>query len=139
MIVTIRADVHRAEKKVILASNQPGLLPPLTFRVKHDDTVQWEVQGDLGGLRLQVRIDRFPVTGQRRRLFKEGTEATLPATAAVVVGTVDLLAHEGDYSYEVALVGGPEPIVLTCFWASESGQTQQVDMGGGVKTDPPPE
>lgn len=143
LVVTIRADVNLAKETVVLTTDQNGLVHPVTFSVKHGETVQWNVFGDLGGLVPQVKITTFAKgsagTGQPRRLFKEGTENTLPATADVVVGTVDLMAHEGNYLYDVELVGGPRLIRLSCLWPTVPGQPALPNMGGGVKTDPPPE
>lgn len=142
MIVIITAEVDMAKKTVVLSTDQKGLDPDLTFRVKQGDTVQWKVRGALRGLRLRVNLVEYPAgTGKPGRLFKEGTKDTLPATTKVVVGTVDRLAAKGRYFYEVALVGGSRPNPLRCLWAAGPGQPAKVltpAMGGGVKTDPPP-
>lgn len=138
MIVTIAADVHQAEKKVFLSTDQKDQLPPMTFSVKEGDVVQWKAVGVFDGWQLQVRIQQFPGSG-KRRLFTEGPEDGLSGTADVVVGTVDRMAAQGEYFYELTLVRGAQRIPLRCLWVLAPGQPAPVvEMGGGVKTDPPP-
>jgi hypothetical protein len=142
MPVTISAKIEAADKTVVLTSDQAGLPKDDTFRVKHGETVRWVVSGNLDGKKARVRIVEFADAADTRPLFEEeSTQHTLAPSDRQIDGTVHGRAHQGHYRYEVALVGGPEPIVLRCMWASGPGQPAeelQPPMGGGVQTEPPP-
>lgn len=143
-IVTISAKVESGptKKTVLLTSDQMGLAKGDTFNVVHGDTVKWMVSGAPAGLKVQVKIVQFADSTDARRLFGEETaQHALPPSDREIAATIHAGAHKGHYRYEVALVGGPQPIPLICLWSSGPGQpTEELTppMGGGVQTDPPP-
>jgi hypothetical protein len=142
--VVVIAEIDTTANEVVLRGSQPDLRSGKTFAVAAGDTLEWHlrvVKGDLAGRRPRLRFVEFPDRADEKPLLENQgnlleAKADVGAGGHAIRGTVSSGAHDGDYKYEVELLGPERKDVLTCFWASSPGTPRQSvspPMGGGEK------
>lgn len=138
--VTITGGIDVAGESVTLSAERDGVRLPPTFEVGNEDTLTWHLRDAkvptktaFEGVTARVRFVEFPNPSDPRPLVEGGKRLDAAPNGVITGGRVRADAFNGDYRYEVELVGPTgAPKHLTCSWAAidPNGVAEVTGMGG---------
>ena len=136
-LVLARIDVN-ANPKTVTFKGEDGLPPGVTFHVRQNDKVLWQLQNASGTpTAFAVQVIFSPSTGEalfkNQQIFKAVGNKITSAAVNPLAPQTDPSKPPVRYSYRFVLESPPGTFTdLRCFW-TDGPNTIDAPMGGGEK------